>query len=102
MGGYRGAICSIVRRPPLDIHVLPRALRDDGGVDVVPALQLSHRVGKPCPIISVLGGGSISWRWSRGFRLACHARVIPGRRISRKGAPVRDEQPLPVALPDGL
>jgi hypothetical protein len=55
MGGHRGPICSVVRRAPLDIHVLPRALRDDGGVDVVPALQLSHRVGKPRPIISVLG-----------------------------------------------
>jgi hypothetical protein len=37
---------SLLRRLALDIQVPPRALRDDGAVHVVIALQRSHRVGK--------------------------------------------------------
>jgi hypothetical protein len=90
-----GLIRGIRRRPPLDIHVLPRALRDDGGVDVVPALQLSHRVGKPRPIISVLGGGSMRWRWSWSFLFSGHAPILSGWRHWRDAAatmPGRDRR----------
>jgi len=49
----------LLRHLALDIQVPPRALRDDGGVHVVIALQRSHRVGKPRLEISLLGGSII-------------------------------------------
>jgi hypothetical protein len=99
VGGHRRLVGAILRRAALDIEVAPHAHRDDAGVDVVLALQRSHRGGKPRLVVGLLGGAI-----GRRFRLACHSALIPdGDRWCKSdiGADGGGKEKAPACFPRG-